>query len=75
MKRIALTVILAVILSFLVINYFSLPTLADSAECKSGSCSCSCSGIECSCEASGGTCSCNCLLGGKSSCGKEDPQQ
>lgn len=73
MKKITLTVILIVIFSLLVINYFSLPIPADSASCKSGSCSCSCSGAECTCEASGGTCSCNCLLGGKSSCGVEAP--
>jgi hypothetical protein len=76
MKRYLVTFILAAILVFMVVNYFSVPVLAsDSASCKSGNCSCSCSGVDCECSASGGTCTCECEGLSKSSCGIDGSQQ
>ncbi len=59
-KSLIITTILLVILCFFVINYLSLPILADSAGCSSGSCKCSCKGTNCGCESGGGSCSCWC---------------
>ena len=75
MKRYLVTFILAAVLVFMVVNYISVPVLADSASCTSGSCSCSCSGADCECSASGGTCTCECAGLSKSSCGIDGSQE
>lgn len=60
MKKFILPFILLVVLGFLVANFLVVPTLADSASCESGGCSCSCTGSACLCSASGGSCFCRC---------------
>ncbi len=68
MKHKVLTVFLSIILVIIVINYISLPVLADSASCISGKCKCDCAGISCTCTGEDGNCTCACSDGHLQNC-------
>ncbi len=71
MRKYIFTFILVVLMVGLAIDYYMVPTLADSASCESGGCKCSCSGISCQCTAEKSKCTCSCLIGGGSDCGMD----
>jgi len=68
MKKGFMTMILLLVVGFLGINWISLPSLADFANCTSGECNCSCKGTECSCSSGQGNCSCSCVVGNYKNC-------
>ncbi len=62
-KNLILAAVLTVVLSLLIVNFISLPVLADTASCGSGSCTCRCVGVDCNCASGGGECDCWCQAG------------
>jgi hypothetical protein len=67
-RPLALTMILVMALSFLVANFLAVPSLADTANCTSGSCKCKCEGTICGCSGGDGACLCACKSGEFSIC-------